>query len=169
MSWKCNICDSYNEDDSSQCYVCGQPKTSQPIAKKTDTEKSVPDVTRINVAVDEPVRVKSSHTGFTFCAVLGVLLWIGWIVLTVCEFSIDPPHGVLNIILSIAVLFFFTGIPFHFLQNSIYEIVEIGDVGMVHFGNSIFAYFADFITCKIERQLLTNACHIVLPCFRWEV
>ncbi len=116
MSWKCNICDSYNEDDSSQCYVCGQPKTSQPIAKKTDTEKSVPDVTRINVAVDEPVRVKSSRTGFTFCAVLGVLLWIGWIVLTVCEFSIDPPHGVLNIILSIAALFFFTGIPFHFCK-----------------------------------------------------
>lgn len=116
MSWKCNICDSYNEDDSSQCYVCGQPKTSQPIAKKTDTEKSVPDVTRINVAVDEPVRVKSSHTGFTFCAVLGVLLWIGWIALTVCEFSIDPPHGVLNIILSIAALLFFTGIPFHFCK-----------------------------------------------------
>ena len=116
MSWKCNICDSYNEDDSSQCYVCGQPKTSQPIAKKTDTEKSVPDVTRINVAVDESVRVKSSHTGFTFCAVLGVLLWIGWIVLTVCEFSIYPPPGVLNIILSIAALLFFTGIPFHFCR-----------------------------------------------------
>ena len=101
MSWKCNICDSYNEDDSSQCYACGQPKTSQPIAKKTDTEKSVPDVTRINVEVDEPVRVKSSHTGFTFCAVLGVLLWIGWIALTVC---------------SIAALLFFTGIPFHFCK-----------------------------------------------------
>lgn len=118
MSWKCNICDSYNEDDSSQCYVCGQPKTSQPIAKKTDTEKSVPDVTRINVAVDEPVRVKSSHTGFTSCAVLGVLLWIGWIILTVCEFSIDPPHGVLNTILSIAALLFFTGIPFHFCRTA---------------------------------------------------
>ena len=116
MSWKCKICDSYNEDDSSQCYVCGQPKASQPVTKKIDTEEAAPEATRIDAMVDEPVRIKSSHTVFTFCAVLGVLLWIGWIILAVCEFLIDPPHRVLSIILSIVALLFFTGIPYHFCK-----------------------------------------------------
>lgn len=27
MSWKCDICDSYNEESTRQCYVCGQPRS----------------------------------------------------------------------------------------------------------------------------------------------
>lgn len=31
MSWKCDICDSYNEERSHQCYVCGQPRSAESI------------------------------------------------------------------------------------------------------------------------------------------
>ena len=41
MSWKCNICDSYNKDDSAQCYVCGQLKSSQFVLNTTDPEETL--------------------------------------------------------------------------------------------------------------------------------
>lgn len=31
MSWKCDICDSYNEESSQKCYVCGQPRSIESI------------------------------------------------------------------------------------------------------------------------------------------
>lgn len=29
MSWKCDMCDSYNEESSQQCYVCGQMRFAE--------------------------------------------------------------------------------------------------------------------------------------------
>lgn len=31
MSWKCDICDSYNKESSRQCYVCGQVRSIESI------------------------------------------------------------------------------------------------------------------------------------------
>lgn len=47
MSWKCDICDSYNEESVIQCYVCGQPRSAESIREgkiRAREEK----ITRIN-------------------------------------------------------------------------------------------------------------------------
>lgn len=31
MSWRCDICDTYNEESVRQCYVCGQPRSAESI------------------------------------------------------------------------------------------------------------------------------------------
>ena len=31
MSWRCDICDTYNEEAERQCYVCGQPRSAESI------------------------------------------------------------------------------------------------------------------------------------------
>ena len=33
MSWKCDICDSYNDDSLKQCFVCGQTRSAESIKK----------------------------------------------------------------------------------------------------------------------------------------
>lgn len=76
MSWKCNICDSYNGDDSAQCYVCGQLKPSQPIVDKIVSEETFSVETSTGVVAGDLISTKSSYTGFAFCGVVGAFLWI---------------------------------------------------------------------------------------------
>ena len=46
MSWKCDICDSYNEEGSRQCYVCGQPRSAESIreGKIREREERIADI-----------------------------------------------------------------------------------------------------------------------------
>lgn len=43
MSWKCDICDSYNEESSIQCYVCGHLRSAESIreGKIRNREKKI--------------------------------------------------------------------------------------------------------------------------------
>ncbi|MBR4550212.1 MAG: hypothetical protein IKO83_09910 [Oscillospiraceae bacterium] len=34
MSWRCDFCDTYNEDEALECSVCGQPRSSASIAEE---------------------------------------------------------------------------------------------------------------------------------------
>ena len=50
MSWKCDICDSYNEESSGQCYVCGQPRSAESI-REGKLRKREERIARINAGI----------------------------------------------------------------------------------------------------------------------
>lgn len=50
MSWKCDICDSYNEESSRQCYVCGQPRSAESIREGKIREREE-RIARINAGI----------------------------------------------------------------------------------------------------------------------
>lgn len=50
LSWKCDICDSYNEESSRQCYVCGQARSAESIREGKIKEREE-RVSRINTAI----------------------------------------------------------------------------------------------------------------------
>lgn len=47
MSWKCDICDSYNEESSRHCYVCGQTRSAESI-REGKTRVKAARIARIN-------------------------------------------------------------------------------------------------------------------------
>ena len=40
MSWKCDYCDSYNEDTSTKCFVCGQARPKKKVGASVSSEKT---------------------------------------------------------------------------------------------------------------------------------
>lgn len=50
MSWKCDICDSYNEESSRQCYVCGQARSAESI-KEGKLKEREERVAHINTVI----------------------------------------------------------------------------------------------------------------------
>ena len=50
LSWKCDICDSYNEESSRQCYVCGQPRSAESIREGKIREREE-RIARINAGI----------------------------------------------------------------------------------------------------------------------
>ena len=68
MSWKCDYCDSYNEDTSAKCFVCGQARPKKKNGASVSSEKTekttVKDTTKAGKKDSIKVgKKRSSSTG----------------------------------------------------------------------------------------------------------
>lgn len=62
MSWKCDYCDSYNEDTSTKCFVCGQARSKKKVGASVSSEKTekttVKDTTKAKTTVKDTTKAK---------------------------------------------------------------------------------------------------------------
>ncbi len=63
MGWKCSVCDTYNEEGSSACYVCGAARPAEEPKKRVKTGERTPEKTRVKSEESPPkiTRVKSEE------------------------------------------------------------------------------------------------------------